>query len=271
MPPVQLLQVTDTHLFGDESLELYDTNTARSLQAALRAALSGAAPRPDAVLVTGDVAEDCTREAYAHFRDALAPLGVPVYCLAGNHDSPALMAELLSDGGFQYGGAADLGAWRLVLLDTHVDRDPAGRLQADELARLDRELAAAAGRPVLVALHHPPVTLGSAWIDGVGLRNPADLYAVLDRHPHVRVVLGGHVHQAVDQQRGALRLLATPSTCAQFKPGTPNCVMDDRPPGYRWLTLHADGALDTRVGWAEDWVRTAAPRDTRGPEHAATD
>jgi hypothetical protein len=25
--------------------------------------------------------------------------------------------------------------------------------------------------------------------------------------------------------------------------------MDDRPPGYRWLSLHGDGSVSTRVGW----------------------
>jgi Icc protein len=268
MPSVQLLQVTDTHLFGDRSRELYDTNTGRSLDAALQAALGPDAPRPDAILVTGDVAEDSSREAYGHFRRALGALGAPVYCLPGNHDAPALMAELLAGDGFQYCGAADLGAWRLVMLDTHIDRDPCGRLEAGELARLDRELAAAAARPALVALHHPPVAVGSPWIDGVGLRNPADLYAVLERHPNVRAVVGGHVHQVVDQRRGALRVLATPSTCAQFRPHTADCEMDDRPPGFRWLTLHDDGTIDTRVGWAEAWQRRGTPRDTRGPDPA---
>lgn len=264
MPPVQLLQVTDTHLFADEQREIYDTNTAESLRAALRAALAGR--RPDAVLVTGDIADDESRGAYLNFRRTLAEVGVPVYCLPGNHDSPALMAELLDGDGFAYCGRADLGGWRLVLIDSHVDRDPSGFVRAEELRRLDADLRAAADRPALVCIHHPPIALGSAWIDGVGLRNAADVLAVIDRHPHVRAVVAGHVHQAADRTRGALRVLTTPSTCAQFTPGTAHCVMDDRPPGYRWLTLGADGSLASEIGWVGDWHRAGPPRDSRAGE-----
>jgi Icc protein len=263
MPPVQLLQVTDTHLFADESTEIYDTNTAASLRAALRAALAGGR-RPDAVLVTGDVADDESRGAYLNFRRTLAEVGVPVHCLPGNHDSPALMAELLAGDGFAFCGRVDLGGWRIVLIDSHVDRDPSGHVRAAELQRLDTELHGAGGRPALVCVHHPPVALGSAWIDGVGLRNADELLAVVDRHPNVRAIVAGHVHQAAERTRDALRVLTTPSTCAQFAPGTPDCVMDDRPPGYRWLALGADGSLVTEVGWVDEWRRAAPPRDTRG-------
>jgi Icc protein len=46
-----------------------------------------------------------------------------------------------------------------------------------------------------------------------------------------------------------LRLLSTPSTCAQFRPGSDSFAIDERPPGYRWLDLRADGRLDTEVVW----------------------
>jgi hypothetical protein len=39
--------------------------------------------------------------------------------------------------------------------------------------------------------------------------------------------------------------------------------MDVRPPGYRWLTLGADGTLSTEVGWVDAWRRAAPPRDSR--------
>ena len=248
MPAFQLLQVTDPHLFGDPTRELYGLNTARSLRLVLEAAL-GAGRRPDAIVVTGDIGDDCSTAAYANFRRALAGCGAPVFCLPGNHDDPARMATLLDDRGFQYCGRARLGAWGVVLLDTHVDGEASGRVAPQELARLDADLRAFADVPVLVCLHHLPVPVGSAWLDAVGLQNGPELLAVVDRHPQVRVVLAGHVHQAFDSRRAAVRLLATPSTCAQFAPRTPGCVMDRRPPGYRWLRLFEDGTLDTWVDW----------------------
>jgi Icc protein len=258
MQTVQLLQVTDPHLFGDPATELYGVNTAVSLRLALAAALADGAA-PDAVLVTGDIGDDMSAAAYANFKRALHGCGAPVICLPGNHDDPALMARLLDGDGFQYCGSARLGAWGVVLLDTHVPGQPHGRLADRELERLDAELRALHDVPVLVCLHHPPVPVGSAWLDGVGLWNGDEFFAVVDRHANVRCVLAGHVHQEFDAQRGAVRVLASPSTCAQFLPGTERCVMDRRPPGYRWLSLHEDGSVSTRVGWLPDLVGT--PRD----------
>ena len=248
MPTVQLLQVTDPHLFGDPATELYGVNTAESLRLTLAAALADG-PAPDAVLVTGDIGDDMSAAAYAQFRRLLSACGAPVFCLPGNHDDPSLMAQLLDDDAFRYCGRARLGGWGLVLLDTHVPGRPHGRLAEPELARLDADLRALQDVPVLVGLHHPPVPVGSAWLDGVGLKNGTAFLEVIDRHPQVRCVLAGHVHQEFDAQHGRARLLATPSSCAQFTPLTERCVMDRRPPGYRRLSLHDDGSFTTRVGW----------------------
>jgi Icc protein len=118
-------------------------------------------------------------------------------------------------------------------------------------------------RPVMVCLHHPPLPVGSAWLDSVGLTNADELLAVLDRHPTVRLVLGGHVHQEYVQRRRGALVLATPSTCAQFTPRTERCVMDLKPPGYRWLDLLPDGGVRTEVRWLQGWAVTGRPPDDR--------
>lgn len=261
--PLRLLQVTDPHLFADPSRKIYGVNTAQSFGSVLADALGGGVPPPDAILVTGDIGDDMSEGAYRWFRAAVGGLGAPVLCLPGNHDAPAMMAALLGSDGFQFCGSALLGAWGMVLLDTHVDDDPAGILAATELARLEASLRAFADRPVLVGLHHLPLPTGSKWLDRYGLRNAAELLALLGRFPQVKVVLAGHVHQAFDRQYGPIRVLATPSTCAQFTPGTATCVMDLRPPGYRWLSLFPDGSIRTEVMWLQDWLVTQRPRDDR--------
>jgi len=261
MQTVQLLHVTDPHLFGDPATELYGVNTAESLRLTLAAALADG-PAPDAVLVTGDIGDDMSAAAYAHFKRALAGCGAPVLCLPGNHDDPVLMGQLLNGDGFQYCGSARFGDWGVVLLDTHVPGRPHGRLSAAELERLDAELRALRDAPALVCLHHPPVPVGSTWLDGVGLLNCAAFFDVIDRHANVRCVLAGHVHQAFEVQHGDVRMLTSPSTCAQFTPRTERCVMDDRPPGYRWLSLNADGSLSTRIGWLPRLV--GSPREENG-------
>ena len=260
---VRLLHVTDPHLFADESRTIYGVQTAVSFRAVLAEALAPAAPRPDAIVVTGDIADDHTPEAYRNFRRALEPYGLPVFCLPGNHDEPALMPTLVGQAGFQYGGVARCGAWGAVFLDTHVPGRPEGQITRGDLARLHQELQRMHDRSVMVCLHHPPLPVGSAWLDGVGLTNAVELLEVLDRHPTVRLVLGGHVHQRFEQRRGDVLVLASPSTCAQFTPGTERCVMDLKPPGYRWLELLPDGGVRTEVRWLQGWAVTERPPDDR--------
>ena len=76
-------------------------------------------------------------------------------------------------------------------------------------------------------------------------------------------VLGGHVHQEFERQHGHTLVLATPSTCAQFTPLTGHCLMDLRPPGYRWLELLPDGQVRTEVRWLQDWEVADRPPDDR--------
>ena len=93
--------------------------------------------------------------------------------------------------------------------------------------------------------------MASRWLDRVGLTNAAEFLRVIDGHRNVRAIVWGHVHQNYDALRQGVRLLATPSTCAQFLPNADEFAVDRRPPGYRTLELHADGSLLTEVVWVE--------------------
>jgi Icc protein len=120
-----------------------------------------------------------------------------------------------------------------------------GRLGEAELKRLESCLADS--RPALVAVHHPPLALGTPWMDAIGLENGAQLLERLGRHPQARALLFGHAHCEFDAERGGLRLLGCPSTCLQFAMGTAELELDPRPPGYRWLRDTTGGGIDTGV------------------------
>ncbi len=243
--PVRLLQITDPHLFGSATGTMRGVVTRRSLESVLehaRAEIAAAA----AILLTGDIVND-DPGGYATVRELLGGLGRPVWCLPGNHDNPALMRLELAVDPFQAGGHHDLGNWRIVLLDSCAPGQAHGRLGDAELARLEAALAGAGERHVIVALHHHPIPMGSRWIDSVALQNPQALFAITDRHAAVRAMTWGHVHQQHDSLRRGVRMLATPSTCAQFLPRSEQFAIDAAPPGYRCLSLHADGRIETEV------------------------
>ena len=85
-------------------------------------------------------------------------------------------------------------------------------------------------------------------MDTMAITNGTRMLDCLQTSPEfASVVVFGHVHQTVDRMIGNVRLLGTPSTCVQFKPRSDAFALDDLPPGYRWITLHPDGSIDTEV------------------------
>lgn len=247
--PIRLVQLTDLHLFGAPDATLRGVATLPAFEAALATAQRRLGPWA-ALLLTGDLVHD-EPAGYDHLARRLGGGATPVWCIPGNHDEPARMTAALGDPPFQVGGHGLLPRWIVVMLDSWVAGANGGRLSEFELARLDATLSAHADRHALVCVHHQPVPVGSAWIDSIALDNAEAMFAILDRHPQVRAVAWGHVHQVYDGMRGDVRLFATPATSAQFKPHSADFALDDLPPGMRWFDLHPDGRIDSGVCWVE--------------------
>lgn len=250
MSVVRITHFTDPHLYGGEHESLRGVQTLPALTAALAHARARDWP-PDAVLVTGDLVQD-DAAGYPHFRRLFGELGVPVLCVPGNHDEPQAMRRELAGKPFVLdGGYVDLGRWRIVLLDSCIPGSASGALSAQALEGLRGALSDAGARHCMVCLHHHPVPMSSRWLDRVGLNNAAEFLHAIDAHRNVRAVVWGHVHQNYDALRKDVRMLATPSTCAQFAPNSDDFAVDRRPPAYRTFELRPDGSLLTEVVWLE--------------------
>jgi Icc protein len=251
---VLLVQLSDSHLFADADVKLLGMNTRDSLRRVIDL-VREQQPHIDLVLATGDLSQDGTLASYQQFRDMTAPMGAPARWLPGNHDEPQIMADAAVHSDLLE-PVVDVGNWRVTLLDSAVPGSVPGYLQDQQLQLLVQALSEAPNRHHLVCLHHHPVSIGCAWMEPIGLRNPDALFAVLDRFPQVKAVLWGHVHQEIDGERNGVRLLASPSTCIQFAPGSEDFQVSDQAPGYRWLRLHADGRLETGVERVRDFAFT---------------
>ncbi len=243
--PLRVVQLSDMHLGAECGSQLAGMDTDASLTCVLE--LVRAAPqRPDLLLATGDLASNGAPQAYVRVREALDGLGIPWFWLPGNHDDVVRMCELVGHGRPMV-RSIRAAAWRILMLDSTVPGAVGGRLGETELACLERLLEEDTRRPTLVCLHHQPVPVGCAWLDEQRLADADALFALLAGHAEVRALLWGHVHQEFAAQRNGLLLLSSPSSCIQFAPGSEGFRLDDCPPGLRWLELHADGRIETRV------------------------
>ncbi len=248
---VHLVQITDCHVVGDPAGRLRGVDTHATLAAVVEG-VRAEAPPPTAVLATGDLSEDGGAESYRRLKALFSRLGAPVHCLPGNHDHGPTLGSVLPGDGVHVGRGPVLGGWRIAMLDSTVAGEVDGRLGVDELAELDRALGERGDGHALICLHHNPVVVGGAWRDWVSLANPDDLFAVIDRHAHVRGVLWGHIHQPFEDVRNGVRLIGSPSTCFQFAPGVGGTLaVAGDPPAYRRIALHADGTIETEVRWLD--------------------
>ncbi|WP_300521750.1 3',5'-cyclic-AMP phosphodiesterase [Alcanivorax sp.] len=251
LQPLRVVQLSDCHLFADTQGKLLGLNTQFSLDKVLEL-IRREQPSPDLILATGDLSQDASLESYQRLGEALSSFTAPVYWLEGNHDKPAPMLKALDcDRERMSPCVLEIGNWTIVMLDSTIPGEVPGDLFDEDLKFLDDALAAANGEHLMVCLHHHPVPMECAWLDTQVVGSAEQFFAVIDRHPRVRAIIWGHVHQEYDEQRNGVRLLAVPSTCVQFKPKSEDFAVDDSNPGYRWLDLYPDGRIDTAVSRVE--------------------
>jgi Icc protein len=197
--PVRIAQISDLHIKSQGVLAYGRVDTARALERCV-IALNEFRPRPDLVVISGDLADTPTAEEYEHLKRLLAPLELPFVGIPGNHDSRELMRAAFPQAYAFASGPLnqqiEIGGLDLVLLDSSVPGKPHGDLDAATLQWLDATLASSTDRPALLFLHHPPFQTGIWHMDRQNLLNAADLAPIVRRHPRVQLIATGHVHRA---------------------------------------------------------------------------
>jgi len=244
----KILQITDTHLFETPDRELGGVNTCQTLGAVV-ADIASHHPVFDALLLTGDLSQDEKRATYALLKRLLEPIGngAPVHVIPGNHDDLRHMQASLDDGDpYFLNRDLDLGAWRVVMLNSQVPGRVHGELGAEQIGRLRAVLDEANGH-VIAALHHPPVEIDCAWLDGTRCVDGDQLLDAAAPSSALKAVVCGHVHQQFETTHQGVAILTTPSTCVQFKPGCDDFAIDDAAPGYRVFHLEDDGRWSSTV------------------------
>lgn len=244
---MRVVQITDAHLYADTQARSRAGVPWRQFQQVLSAVIG---EQPDIVLFTGDISQDETAASYALAVEAMEQLPCPWYWLPGNHDQPGFMTaeRPMVD-------QVDLGSWRLLLLNTRVEGEPYGELGSERLAKLAEQLNKN-DRPTLIAMHHPPVDVGAAWMDAIGLQDRDAFWQLLHQHSHVKLILFGHVHQAYTEHRrtddATIDVYGCPAIADQFLPGAEQFAVDEvSRPGYRVVDLTWSDALGSE--W-HSWI-----------------
>ncbi len=215
-----LIQITDTHILPPGEV-LYGTiDTALHLRETVKE-INRMRPLPDAVIFTGDLVEKGDNQGYQYFIDLIKPLKMPAWVLPGNHDDPAVMQESfaatpcfpVSDETRQY-AVEDL-PFRILALNSRSDGTELPEFDEHKLAWLNAQLGRS-DKPVLIAIHHPPMITGIELIDMGGAEWYQGLKSVIAAHEQVKLVICGHCHTDLSGRIGAVPVYMAPANSHQL-------------------------------------------------------
>ncbi|WP_077962522.1 phosphodiesterase [Ensifer adhaerens] len=210
----------------------------------------------DRVIFMGDLTHHGDRPSYERLKQLIDQLQPSVAITVGNHDRREVFLEVFSGTPTDENGfvqqVIDFADCRAILLDTlfappyDYPTSHAGVLCARRLAWLDRQLAEAAGKPVLLFMHHPPHRTGFTAIDMIRLVNESEFYDLVKRHGNVRHIFAGHVHRTISGScRGIpFSVFKSPVHQQPMPFDTPDASLSvDEPAAYGIAVVTGDGVL----------------------------
>lgn len=244
---LRFVHLSDTHISDDPDYNGYDGPfTARAGAEAMVRAVNALPFQPDFVLHTGDVAFDPVEKAYHSAREVLSQIKYPIHYLAGNHDDSAALQRVMLDRvptlPFDY--EFEQNGVQVVCMDSNNgDAHYAGGKVSDEqIAWLRARTERDDDRPLVVAIHHNALPIGSFFWDTFMRIEDGERFheALLPARKRIRGVFFGHVHMATETYRDGILYSSVNSSWYQLHcyPGQ-NDVQEDREalPGFNVVTI----------------------------------
>ena len=257
-----LLHLSDLHV-RPSGMPAYRVVEASHLAERALRAVRAAVPRPDAVVISGDLTDCGLPAEYVELRHMLRRYldGLAVYLIPGNHDRREGFRAALTE----FPGVTEHSEFvqyvvddlpvRLVMLDSVVPGAGHGLLCATRLAWLDARLSDAPERPTFLVLHHPPMLCGLPSYDAINLRNTAELGTLLARHPQVERILCGHHHRSMTGRLGNVIVSVAPAAAHQgaFEPDDDRGRFVMEPPAYHMHLRMPDGSVVSHLVYVESF------------------
>lgn len=251
-----IAHITDTHVVAPGCRAYQDQVDTNAMFDLAIDRLNALEPRPDCVIITGDLTDHGQLAEYGELERRLARIAIPTYLAIGNHDHRGTMRAALNlpylpqgDSFIHY--TVDHLPVRLIILDSYSEEHHMGEFCEARRAWLEARLAEAPDRPTVVALHHPPFDTGIAMMDSGGPGWAEGLIATLGNYPNVLRVLCGHIHRSIQTQVAGRLVSVCPSTAHQVTldlgvERQASAFFEMEPPGFQ-LHLYREGAMVTHT------------------------
>lgn len=221
-----IAQVSDFHLKPEGLLAYAVADTASALKKAVEH-INHLAPRPQLVLMTGDLVDEGAPDAYVLLKEVLGCLIPPFVMVPGNHDDKALLRRTFPDHRYLEHAVEEDGEdylcyvledfpLRLIGLDTVKPGEHGGGLGPQRMAWLEKTLASNPKRPTVVFMHHPPFASAIGHMDKEIFKGWREFHALLSEHTQVERVLCGHLHRPIFRRIGPTVVSSCPAIGMQL-------------------------------------------------------
>lgn len=251
--PLRIVQISDLHIFSNDTQALLGVKTRESLRSVIDLVLTDP-NQPDMVLLTGDLSQDESEDSYLAVAEMINILRLPVYWIPGNHDDPKTMAKMYPRNNISNLKHIVLEHWHIILLDSKKPHAVEGFLDESQLRFMQHCLDMYPEHHAIVIFHHQPIPVGCVWLDRLGLTNADEMWNIIGKYPRAKHILFGHVHQQNEGEKNGVKYFSPPSTCIQFKRNSENFALEELNQGYRWVDLYPDGTLKTGICRVAEYV-----------------
>ena len=249
MRTIRILQLTDLHVFKNAGTCLKGIPTRELLQDVVQHIIATGETFSH-VVITGDHTHDELPESYSAVRQILTPWMDRLWQVPGNHDDRTVLRSVFGDlirgvGQDRITFTFTAGQWLCLGLDTHVPGTVPGKIEADQIEWIRQQIVLRKPGRVALFMHHPPVDVGSLWMDPIGLSGKELLKKLCEAEDRIQIICCGHVHREFSSQIGNAKVFTTPATGIQFSPEGSVPTFVAAPPGYRIIQLTDDGFSTT--------------------------
>lgn len=213
-----IAQITDLHIGFDRG-NPHELNV-RRLNMVIDE-LNERSPKPELLLVTGDLVENGDdAEAYNHMHALVGRWQGAMMWAVGNHDDrdefkaefPFVPAD--PNGFVQY--EEEHGGVRWIVIDTLDEGRHGGMICEQRASWLEDRLREKADQPTIIVLHHPPVDTGIEWMSALpGEQWVQRLEAIIRPAEQIVGLIAGHVHRPIATSFAGKPLMIAPSTAPQ--------------------------------------------------------
>ncbi|MDQ1587879.1 MAG: 3,5-cyclic-AMP phosphodiesterase [Microbacteriaceae bacterium] len=242
-----VVHMSDTHFLA-EGARLYGrVDTDSTLGRAMRQ-LKRSGIHPDAIVLTGDIADRGEADAYGRVRALVEPLAdqleAELVWVMGNHDERGgFRAGLLdeSPSSAPVDRVVVVNGLRIIALDSSVPGFHHGALDDGQLDWLRSELSEPAPHGTILALHHPPIPTALPLMTILELQQQDRLAEVL-AGSDVRAILGGHLHYATTGSFAGIPVSVAAATCYTMDLSAPTRQLEGIAGGqsFNLIHVHAD-------------------------------